>query len=122
MDIKLIQLVLENSKAVVIAGYGMGNMPTDNQELMNALKFAVKKGVLVAVTTQCHSGGVNDVYATGRLLKELGCVHTGDMTIECIIAKLGYLFGKGYELSVIKKLLKRNLKGEITKEKPKFKH
>jgi L-asparaginase/Glu-tRNA(Gln) amidotransferase subunit D len=89
---------------------------------MKALKHAVNRGVLVAVTTQCHSGGVHDIYATGRLLKELGCVHTGDMTIECIIAKLAYLFGKGYELSVIKKLLKRNMKGEITKDKHRFKH
>ena len=89
---------------------------------MKALKHAVNRGVLVAVRTQCHSGGVHDIYATGRLLKELGCVHTGDMTIECIIAKLVYLFGKGYELSVIKKLLKRNMKGEITKDKHRFKH
>jgi hypothetical protein len=37
---------------------------------------------------------VDDVYETGRLLTEMGCILGIDMTVECLIAKLAYLYGK----------------------------
>jgi lysophospholipase len=36
------------------------------------------------------------------------------MTIECTLAKLSYLLGKGYNNEQIKELMKRNMRGELT--------
>lgn len=94
LNLRAIELVLSNSKAVIIAGYGMGNLPTDNQRLMAMLRKAVDNGVIVIIKTQCHHGSVDDVYETGRLLVKMGCLLALDMTIECLFAKLSYLLGK----------------------------
>ena len=37
---------------------------------------------------------MDDLYETGRLLTEMGCILGIDMTVECLIAKLAYLYGK----------------------------
>lgn len=94
LNLCTLELCLKNSKAVIISGYGMGNLPTANGELMRILQEAIDRGVIVCIKTQCGTGSVNDVYETGRLLTKMGCVLTADMTIECIFAKLMYLLGK----------------------------
>ena len=46
-----------------------------------------------------------------------------DMTSECIFAKLAYLLGKGFSISKINRLMKTNLRGELTdlsREKEKY--
>lgn len=96
LNVNTLDLCIKNSKAVVISGYGMGNLPTSNAQLMEVLDRGNKAGVIICVKTQCAHGAVNDVYETGRLLTKIGCVLTADMTVECIIAKLMYLLGKGY--------------------------
>jgi len=132
MNIKALQLVLSKdggSKAVIIAGYGMGNLPSNNKELMKCIQDAVTRNVIVVIKTQCHRGAVNDLYETGRVLTKIGCVLAMDMTVECIFAKLAYLLGKGltdperYTVETIKKLMKTNLRGELTdksREKEKY--
>jgi L-asparaginase/Glu-tRNA(Gln) amidotransferase subunit D len=94
MNIKSLELVLKSSKAVIIAGYGLGNLPSSNQPLMDAIHNAIKKGTIVVIKTQCYHGAVNDLYETGRALTAIGCVLAMDMTVECIFAKLAYLLGK----------------------------
>jgi lysophospholipase len=64
--------------------------------------------------TQCHEGGVNDLYETGRALVNLGAVLGNDMTTECCLAKLSYLFGKKYSVNKIKKMMMQSLRGELT--------
>jgi L-asparaginase len=92
--LRAIELVLSNSRAVIIAGYGMGNLPTKNTELMKLLQKAVDNNVIIVIKTQCYKGSVDDVYATGRMLTSMGCILGMDMTVECLFAKLSYLFGK----------------------------
>lgn len=72
----------------------MGNVPTKNLELMQLIKNAIEKGVIIVIKTQCYKGSVEDVYATGRFLTNMGCILGMDMTVECLFAKLSYLFGK----------------------------
>ena len=72
----------------------MGNLPINNQVLMDTIRDAVEKGILVVVSTQCFHGTVSDIYATGRFLTEMGCILAQDMTLECLFAKLSYLIGK----------------------------
>lgn len=68
LNLRAIELVLSNSRAVIIAGYGMGNLPTNNMELMKLLKKAIESNVVIVIKTQCYKGSVDDVYATGKAL------------------------------------------------------
>ena len=96
---------------MIIAGYGMGNMPTNNKVLMGYLKKAIDNGCIVAIKTQCYKGCVDDLYETGRVLTNMGCILCMDMTIECIYAKLSYLFGKVRRLTSLLKFLYTGLFG-----------
>ena len=86
--------LFQHSDAVILSGYGMGNLPINNQALMETIKAACDAGVLVVVASQCFHGTVSDVYATGRFLTDMGCMLAQDMTLECLFAKLSYLIGK----------------------------
>ena len=50
ISIKVFELILNNSRAVIIGGYGMGKLP-ENPELINLLKNAISKGILIAIST-----------------------------------------------------------------------
>lgn len=52
----------------------MGNIPNKSKELLDLIKMAIGKDVIVVILTQCHKGGVNDLYEAGRSLTELGAV------------------------------------------------
>ena len=51
MNINGLKLVLNSSKAVIIAGYGMGNLPSNNAMLMNTIKEAIKNNTIVVIKT-----------------------------------------------------------------------
>ena len=51
LNLNAIQQVMKNSSAVILCGYGMGNLPTGNQSLMNIINDAVKDGVIVVIKT-----------------------------------------------------------------------
>lgn len=74
------------------------------------------------IMTQCHQGGVNDLYETGRVMVEMGAVLAYDMTLECIYAKLSYLLGKNYSIAKVKIMMQTSLKGELTDIKKKNKN
>ena len=61
---------------------------------MRILNQAVADGVIIVIQTQCYHGSVDDVYETGRVLTQMGCILAMDMTVECLFAKLSYLLGK----------------------------
>ena len=114
INYRVIEGILNNSKAVIIEAYGMGNIPTNNKELTTCIINAIKKDVIVVIKTQCNEGGVFDLYETGRYMVEHGAVLASDMTMECIIAKLSYLIGKQYSIPKIKKMMMQSLRGELT--------
>ena len=51
LNLRAIELVLGNSRGVIIAGYGMGNLPTNNKPLMDMLRKSVDSGVIVVIKT-----------------------------------------------------------------------
>mmetsp|Transcript_2815 Transcript_2815/g.3313 ORF Transcript_2815/g.3313 Transcript_2815/m.3313 type:complete len:108 (+) Transcript_2815:941-1264(+) len=95
----------------------MGNAPGRKSSLIEVLKKAIAKDVVVAITSQCVQGSVNlKKYAVGRRLHEIGAISTNDMTVESISTKLAFLFGQGFTSEEVKKLLQRNIRGEITED------
>jgi 60kDa lysophospholipase len=103
----------EPMKGVVLRSYGAGNAPTA-PDITAAFKEAVDRGVVIVVISQCSSGSVTPLYASGVAMVQLGLTIGGDMTTECALAKLGYLLGKGYAPSKVRALMSSNLRGEVT--------
>ncbi|KAF8077724.1 L-asparaginase [Lyophyllum atratum] len=102
-------------RGVVLETFGGGNAP-QRVDLMQALKEACDRGVVVVAITQCSKGSVSDAYETGRTMLQAGVVSGHDMTPECALAKLGYLLSKP-ELSVeeVRELISTPLRGELTR-------
>ncbi|KAF8643871.1 hypothetical protein AX16_008887 [Volvariella volvacea WC 439] len=102
-------------QGVVLETFGAGNAP-QRADLMQAIKEACDRGVVVVAITQCTKGTVSDSYETGRTLLQAGVIPGSDMTPECALTKLSYLLSKP-ELSVqdIRRLIGTPLRGELTR-------
>ncbi len=107
-------IMTENLKGIVIETFGSGNIPQNGEALLPIIEKAFSSGAIVTVCTQCPQGTVSlGTYETSLALKEAGAVSGLDMTTEAAVAKLYYLFSKGYGRDQIKKLMEVSLRGEM---------
>lgn len=107
-------------EAVIIETYGVGNMPLNRPKLLEIIKNANDRGVIILNVSQCRKGEVSSSYETGSVLERIGVIFAGDITVECALAKLAYLLGKKYDRKTIHKLLKESLRGELTVAQEEF--
>ena len=116
MNPALFEFFTENYQAIVIEATGLGHTPTnlgDNLKNYEALKKFIKKGGIVAITSQCLFGRVHpSVYTNLRRLSEIGCIFCEDMLPETAFIKLSWLLGN-YSPEETHELLAKNLRGEI---------
>ncbi|ORX45211.1 asparaginase-domain-containing protein [Piromyces finnis] len=105
---------LSSVEGVVLESYGAGNAPDKRKDILQALKEATDRGIIIVNCTQCTKGSVSDIYATGKALTDAGLISGKDMTTECALAKLSYLLGKNISKDSVKQLIKTNLRGELT--------
>ncbi|XP_037278693.2 L-asparaginase [Rhipicephalus microplus] len=102
-------------EGVVLQTYGAGNAPTARKDIMEALRSATKRGVLILNCSQCQHGAVDPAYETGNELVDVGVIPGGDMTPEAGLTKLAYVLAKSeWTLDQKKKKLQESLRGELT--------
>jgi L-asparaginase/Glu-tRNA(Gln) amidotransferase subunit D len=49
MNLKVLEAVLNNSEAIIIEAYGMGNIPSNNKKLLQVLKTAADNGKILVI-------------------------------------------------------------------------
>lgn len=60
---------------MVLESYGAGNIPSNRKDVLEEIKEAVNRGVIVVNITQCNTGGVSSLYETGRVSHSPFIIH-----------------------------------------------
>jgi len=101
-------------EAVLLECYGSGTGPSENRELLELLRQAHGRGVVLAAISQCPQGHVDfAVYAAGSALAASGLVSGGGMGREAALGKLFSLLGAGLALAEVERLFALDLCGEM---------
>jgi L-asparaginase len=101
-------------KAIVLETFGSGNASTQKW-FVDAIKKAIDNGLVILNVTQCNAGAVQQgKYETSKLLEKAGVIGGNDITTEAAVAKLMYVLGTTKDKKEIEKLLRTDLRGEIT--------
>lgn len=100
-------------KGVVIETYGSGNAPT-LPWLLEELKKAIDRGVIVLNVSQCPGGRVmQGRYETSKALLQIGVISGADMTTEAGVTKLMLLLGE-FGTERTRELIGLSQAGELT--------
>jgi len=99
-------------KGIILEGTGLGHV---GGYCFSAIRRAVEKNVLVAMTSQCIWGRLGmTVYDHGRDLLAIGVTPLEDMLAETALVKLMWILGQTKDIEEAKKLLTKNIANEIS--------
>lgn len=102
-------------QGVVLETYGAGNAPTREPALLDAVREATARGVVVVNCTQCLHGRVDmSGYATGAALLDAGVVSGADMTPEAALSKLIWLLSSDLPRAEVARRMQQDVRGELT--------
>lgn len=102
-------------RGLVLECYGVGNAPVHGPGVLDALREADDRGVVIVDVTQCIRGSVDlSGYEAGSRLAGAGVIGGYDLTVEAALGKLLTLLGQGLTAAEIKRAMQRDLRGELT--------
>lgn len=107
MDDRMIKAVTElGAVGIVVEAMGRGNVPP---KVMEGIRYAISKGVVVVIVSRCQSGRVLESYGYqggGRELSDMGVVMGSDMRGQKARLKLMLALSKTKDVKIIKELFK----------------
>ncbi|MGL4345095.1 MAG: asparaginase [Cellulosilyticaceae bacterium] len=107
MDDRFIRFSVDSGvKGIVVEALGRGNLPV---KMLEGVKYALSKGVIVVIVSRCSSGRVFESYGYeggGKELSDLGAIMGGEMRGPKARLKLMLALGKTTELEEIKKIFR----------------
>ncbi len=99
-------------RGIILEGTGLGHV---GDYCFSAIRRAIEKDVVVAMTSQCIWGRLNmNVYDQGRDLLAIGVLSLDDMLPETAFVKLRWVLGQTTKTEEAKKLLKENIANEYS--------
>ena len=102
-------------EAVILRAFGVGNVPSDEPGLTEAIERAIDGGAAVVVASQCHQAEVIlGHYDTGDAIARAGAVGTADMTLEAAYAKAQFLLAQGLAGAELAEAMGRPIAGELS--------
>jgi len=122
MKPELVKKLGEMYSGLVLAGTGLGHIPTNphNDKLAKPILSAVKelsaKGIPIVMAPQTIYGRVNmNVYSAGLVEKEAGVIGDYcDWLPETALVKLMWVLGHTKDMRKVKEEMERNVAGEIS--------
>ncbi len=117
---------LSDFDGVVIAGTGLGNLPTNSngdrlaKPILSELKALISSGIPVVMAPQTIYGRINmNVYTAGRQVKEAGVIGDGcDWLPEVALVKLMWVLGHTKKMDEVRKMMLENRAGELSARSP----
>lgn len=108
------QLEQMGCRGVYVEAFGIGGLPFWKRNMTEAVGEAVKRGMIIAVGSQClYEGSDFSVYEVGRQVLDQGVIETGNMTSEAAVTKLMWTLGQYEDPEQVRLVMKQNLLGEI---------
>lgn len=105
--------VASGSKAIMLRGFGEGNLPVN--EWPQAIERVTKAGVQVLIASQCRTGSSRPGrYAGSDSAEDAGALFIGDMTGEAAVVKAMCLLGRSLEGDTFRTAFLTPIAGELT--------
>ena len=103
-------LVDSGYHGIIFEGTGLGHL---REDCYQSIDDAIKRGLLVGMTSQCIWGRVNlTVYDSGRDLLKRGVIPLSDMISETALVKMMWALGNTQSHKEAEKLMIENIAGE----------
>lgn len=116
MDSKVLDVMLENNDAVIIESFGVGGLPTYEDDDYNKLidKYEKENKIIVMTTQVPNEGSDIAIYKVGHQLKKKNNIlEAYDMTTEAVVTKLMWILAYTKDVSEVKQMFYKTISNDI---------
>jgi L-asparaginase len=107
--------IKENYRGVIIESFGIGGIPSQENNILGKVDELIEAGVAVVITTQCLEEGIDlGIYQVGRKLSGKAIIRSGDMNFEATAAKLMWALANLKSNEDIKAFIETPFFGDIS--------